>query len=77
VGQKEETERLFGRRIGIGVFIIDVAPDLGERMKASTLDFLTELASDQNVDLWYFNQESQLEALAESTQSANLSFKLS
>ncbi len=66
VAQREETERLFRRRIGVGVFIIDVAPDLDERMKASTLGFLIELAKDQEVDLWYFNQESQLEVLAKS-----------
>lgn len=77
IAQREETERLFSRRIGVGVFIIDVAPDLGERMRASTLDFLTEVARDHEVDLWYFNQDSQVEAPAKSSQQTDLSFKLS
>ncbi len=72
VAQREETRRLFNRRIGVGMFIVDVAPDPGERMKAPILEALIELTRQQEVDLWYFNQESQVEALGKVNQLTNL-----
>ncbi|WP_242923068.1 hypothetical protein [Pontibacter liquoris] len=67
VAQREETERIHNRRIGVGMFIIDVAPDPDERMKGATLNYLTEFARQQEVDIWYFNQETQVETSAKPT----------
>lgn len=68
VAQREETERIHNRRIGVGMFIIDVAPDTRERMKVVTLNYLSELARQQDVDLWYLNQETQVEAVVKAAK---------
>ncbi|MEJ8802827.1 hypothetical protein [Pontibacter sp. H249] len=72
VAQRAETERIYNRRIGVGMFIVDVAPDPGERMKEVTLKYLIESARQQDVGFWYFNQETQIEVLAKATQITGL-----
>ncbi len=64
IAQRQETQRLYHKRIGVGMFIIDVAPDPIERMKESALAYIVEFAKLNEVDIWYFNQDSRIEALA-------------
>jgi hypothetical protein len=64
VAQRQETQKLFGKKIGVGVFVVDVAPDSNERMKEPTLNYIIEFAKLNEVDLWYFNQDLRIEALA-------------
>lgn len=65
VAQREETYQLYGKRIGTGMLVVDVAPDLTERMKAPTLDFIIEFAEANSVDLWYFSQDKEIEQLVQ------------
>lgn len=61
--QYEETLINCRRKIGIGILIIDVAPDVNERIKTSTLKRIIELSKSNSVNLWYFNQDEKIEVI--------------
>jgi len=61
--QYDETFSKYGKRIGVGILIIDTAPKINERMKSSTLARLLELSKQNDIDFWYFSQDEELEIL--------------
>lgn len=58
--QFDETKIKHNLEIGVGMMIIDVTPNEGEKMKRNTLEDVIKLCKEYQVDLWYFDREQQI-----------------